>query len=384
MKDLKIAMKAHLKSNNASWQYLKKNKSNIFFNNPIGYIYQKKLSTTLFLNGKKFYFKNKNIFEVRKMKLKKFVLIGYFSYEYNIELSNAPYKAIFNIYSLSSFSIKRFPAIKKFKNNGLKKILPDIDFINSVKKIKHHIANGDIYQINLTRDFEYKTNQSSYDLFVNYYKTQPVDLASYIEFHDHTLISGSMELFLSKRDQDLLSKPIKGTAKNKQSRVKDSLSKDLKEKAENLMIVDLMRNDLSQICQAGTVRAKRMFKEKSYSTLTQLESTVEGKLKKNVTLQSIFGKLMPPGSVTGTPKSEAIKIIGDTEKHYRGPYCGAIGIIEPNDDFCFSVGIRISVLTSKYKKYFSGAGIVWDSKPKKENKETLLKAEAFQNTLSNL
>lgn len=384
MKDLKIAMKAHLKSNNASWQYLKKNKSNIFFNNPIGYIYQKKLSTTLFLNGKKFYFKNKNIFEVRKMKLKKFVLIGYFSYEYNIESSNAPYKAIFNIYSSSSFSIKRFPAIKKFKNNGLKKILPDIDFINSVKKIKHHIANGDIYQINLTRDFEYKTNQSSYDLFVNYYKTQPVDLASYIEFHDHTLISGSMELFLSKRDQDLLSKPIKGTAKNKQSRVKDSLSKDLKEKAENLMIVDLMRNDLSQICQAGTVRAKRMFKEKSYSTLTQLESTVEGKLKKNVTLQSIFGKLMPPGSVTGTPKSEAIKIIGDTEKHYRGPYCGAIGIIEPNDDFCFSVGIRISVLTSKYKKYFSGAGIVWDSKPKKENKETLLKAEAFQNTLSNL
>jgi|SRR6056300_166466 len=384
MKDLKIAMKAHLKSNNASWQYLKKNKSNIFFNNPIGYIYQKKLSTTLFLNGKKFYFKNKNIFEVRKMKLKKFVLIGYFSYEYNIESSNAPYKAIFNIYSSSSFSIKRFPTIKKFKNNGLKKILPDIDFINSVKKIKHHIANGDIYQINLTRDFEYKTNQSSYDLFVNYYKTQPVDLASYIEFHDHTLISGSMELFLSKRDQDLLSKPIKGTAKNKQSRVKDSLSKDLKEKAENLMIVDLMRNDLSQICQAGTVRAKRMFKEKSYSTLTQLESTVEGKLKKNVTLQSIFGKLMPPGSVTGTPKSEAIKIIGDTEKHYRGPYCGAIGIIEPNDDFCFSVGIRISVLTSKYKKYFSGAGIVWDSKPKKENKETLLKAEAFQNTLSNL
>ena len=384
MKDLKIAMKAHLKSNNASWQYLKNNKSNIFFNNPIGYIYQKKLSTTLFLNGKKFYFKNKNIFEVRKMKLKKFVLIGYFSYEYNIESSNAPYKAIFNIYSSSSFSIKRFPAIKKFKNNGLKKILPDIDFINSVKKIKHHIANGDIYQINLTRDFEYKTNQSSYDLFVNYYKTQPVDLASYIEFHDHTLISGSMELFLSKRDQDLLSKPIKGTAKNKQSRVKDSLSKDLKEKAENLMIVDLMRNDLSQICQAGTVRAKRMFKEKSYSTLTQLESTVEGKLKKNVTLQSIFGKLMPPGSVTGTPKSEAIKIIGDTEKHYRGPYCGAIGIIEPNDDFCFSVGIRISVLTSKYKKYFSGAGIVWDSKPKKENKETLLKAEAFQNTLSNL
>ena len=193
-----------------------------------------------------------------------------------------------------------------------------------------------------------------------------------------------MELFLSKRGQDLLSKPIKGTRKNSQSRVKDSLSKDLKEKAENLMIVDLMRNDLSQICQTGTVKAKKMFKERSYATLTQLESTVEGKLKKNVTLHTIFEKLMPPGSVTGTPKSEAIKIIGEMEKHYRGPYCGAIGIIEPNDDFCFSVGIRISVLTTKNKKYFSGAGIVWDSKPKKENKETLLKAEAFQNTLSNL
>lgn len=377
-------MKAHLKSNNASWQYLKKDKSNIFFNNPVGYIYQKKSNTTLFLNGKKFHFKNKNIFEIRKMKLKKFVLIGYFSYEFNIEPSNAPYKAIFNIYPLSNFSVKRFPIVKKFKSNKLKKILPDIDFINSVKKIKNHIANGDIYQINLTRDFEYKTNESSYDLFVNYYKNQPVDLASYIEFYDHILISGSMELFLSKRGQDLLSRPIKGTTKNRQSRIKDSLSKDLKERAENLMIVDLMRNDLSQICQTGTVKARRIFKEKSYSTLTQLESTVEGKLKKNISLQSIFGKLMPPGSVTGTPKSEAIKIIGEMEKHYRGPYCGAIGIIEPNDDFCFSVGIRISVLTSKYKKYFSGAGIVWDSKPKKENKETLLKAEAFRNTLSNL
>ncbi|MBA4728615.1 MAG: anthranilate synthase component I family protein [Candidatus Dadabacteria bacterium] len=384
MKDLKIAMKAHLKSNNASWQYLKKNKSNIFFNNPVGYIYQKKFSTTLFLNGKKFHFKNKNIFEVRKMKLKEFVLIGYFSYEFNIEPSTAPYKAIFNIYPSGNFSIKRFPKIKKLKSNRLNKILPDISFINSVKKIKQHIASGDIYQINLTRDFEYETSQPSYDLFVNYYKSQPVDLASYIEFHDHILISGSMELFLSKRGKDLLSKPIKGTRKNSQSRVKDSLSKDVKEKAENLMIVDLMRNDLSQICQTGTVKAKKMFKERSYATLTQLESTVEGKLKKNVTLQSIFEKLMPPGSVTGTPKSEAIKIIGEMEKHYRGPYCGAIGIIEPNDDFCFSVGIRISVLTTKNKKYFSGAGIVWDSKPKKENKETLLKAEAFQNTLSNL
>ena len=374
-------MKAHLKSKNSSWCFKKKTK-NLYFDNSLGYIFQKKNGTTLVLSGKRTFFKNTNLFEVKKRKLKDFFLVGYLSYEFGMTKTNKDYEAIFNIYpNISS----RFKASKKndIQKSYLKKTTSDLKFIKSVQKVKKLISQGDIYQINLTREFVFNSHKNNHDLFLDYFKQQPVEYGSYIEFHDHVILSGSMELFLQKYKKNITTRPIKGTSES--SKIdSNNLRKDIKEKAENLMIVDLMRNDLSTVCRPGSVTVDSLFKIKRYSTLTQLESTVSGKLRDNISLYNIFKNTMPPGSVTGTPKKKAAEIISQVEKHQRGPYCGAVGYIDSKDNFCFSVGIRLSIINNERKSFYTGAGIVWDSKPKKENSETYLKAKAFRNTLSNL
>ena len=374
-------MKAHLKSKNSSWCFKKKTK-NLYFDNPLGFIFQKKNGTTLVLNGKKTFFKNTNLFEVKKRKLKDFFLVGYLSYEFGMPKTSQDYEAIFNIYPNIS---KRFKVPKRndTKKSYLKKTTTDMKFMKSVQKMKKLISQGDIYQINLTREFIFNSHKNNYDLFVDYFKHQPVEYGSYIEFHDHTILSGSMELFLQKYKKNITTRPIKGTSEN--SKIdSNNLKKDIKEKAENLMIVDLMRNDLSTVCKPGSVAVDSLFKIKRYSTLTQLESTISGRLRDDVSLYNIFKNTMPPGSVTGTPKKKASEIISQVENHQRGPYCGAVGYIDIKDNFCFSVGIRLSKINNKRKSFYTGAGIVWDSKPIKENLETHLKAKAFRNTLSNL
>ena len=374
-------MKAHLKSKNSSWCFKKKTK-NLYFDNPLGFIFQKKNGTTLVLNGKKTFFKNTNLFEVKKRKLKDFFLVGYLSYEFGMSKTSQDYEAIFNIYPRISGRFKT-PKRNDTKKSYLKKTTTDMKFMKSVQKMKKLISQGDIYQINLTREFIFNSHKNNYDLFVDYFKHQPVEYGSYIEFHDHTILSGSMELFLQKYKKNITTRPIKGTSEN--SKIdSNNLKKDIKEKAENLMIVDLMRNDLSTVCKPGSVAVDSLFKIKRYSTLTQLESTISGRLRDDVSLYNIFKNTMPPGSVTGTPKKKASEIISQVEKHQRGPYCGAVGYIDSKDNFCFSVGIRLSIINNERKSFYTGAGIVWDSKPKKENSETYLKAKAFRNTLSNL
>ena len=372
-------MKAHLKSKNFSWDPNSKFKE-IYFDKPIDYIFQKKTGTTLVLNSKKNFFPNKDIFAIIKTELKGKYLVGYFSYEFNIKNSKGGYDAIFNIFCRQSEKPKTKNHTSPILSNFLKST-NDKDFISSVKNAKKLIEKGEIYQINLTREFSYLSNKDNYRLFLDYFKNQPVEFGCYIEFFDHVIISGSMELFLRRNKNTITTKPIKGTAENQTNSAK-ALDKDLKERAENLMIVDLMRNDLSRICKPGSVKVDKLFKKKKYSTLTQLESTVTGKLNKQTSLKEIFTNTMPPGSVTGTPKSRAIQIISKIESHRRGPYCGAVGYIKPNQDFCFSVGIRLSKINEKKKLFFTGAGIVWDSVPHKENAESHLKAKAFQNTLS--
>ena len=376
-----VKMKAHLKSKNSSWCFKKKTK-NLYFDNPLGFVFQNKKGTTLVFRGKKTFFKDMNLFEVKKKKLKKFFLVGYLSYEFDMPKISTDYQAIFNIYSDISTKIKK-PKKNFIQKSYLEKTTTDTKFIKSVETMKKLISRGDIYQINLTREFTFNSHKNSYELFLDYFKCQPVEYGSYIEFHDHTILSGSMELFLQKYKKKIITKPIKGTSKNSKADL-NNLKTDIKEKAENLMIVDLMRNDLSTVCKPGSVTVDSLFKIKKYSTLTQLESTISGNLRHNVSLYKIFKNTMPPGSVTGTPKKKAEEIISQVEKHQRGPYCGAVGYIDPKDNFCFSVGIRLSKINNQRKSFYTGAGIVWDSKPKKENLETHLKAKAFQNTLSNL
>ena len=260
------------------------------------------------------------------------------------------------------------------------------EFINMVTFAKDYIASGDVYQVNLSQRFTSIVELSPLSYFLKLYDVQPVPFGCYIDFGGFQLISGSMELFLRKTGEKLVTKPIKGTKKRGSSVEEDAILKaelvsSEKERAENLMIVDLMRNDLGRVCRLGTVKVNELFSIESYSTLHQMVSEIEGLLKDEVSLVDIIRSTFPPGSVTGAPKKRALEIIDELEHHQRGPYCGAMGIFMPNGDFTLSVGIRILVAKQERAMFWVGAGIVWDSDPESEYEETLIKARAIKKAL---
>jgi aminodeoxychorismate synthase component I len=256
------------------------------------------------------------------------------------------------------------------------------EYLNRVKLAKGFIERGDIYQVNLSQRFRAKFNTDPLKYFLNLYHIQPVPYGCYINFGEYRLVSGSMELFLRRKGNQVVTKPIKGTKKRGSSAESDELliyelSKSDKERAENLMIVDLMRNDLSRVCNVGTVNVTNLFKIESYSTLHQMVSEVSGNMRRHMGLKDIIENTFPPGSVTGAPKKRTLEIIDELEPHYRGPYCGVIGIFMPNGDLTLSVGIRIVVIRNDSATFWVGSGIVWDSEPEEEYEETLIKAKAI-------
>ena len=256
------------------------------------------------------------------------------------------------------------------------------EYLNRVKLAKGFIERGDIYQVNLSQRFRAKFNTDPLKYFLNLYHIQPVPYGCYINFGEYRLVSGSMELFLRRKGNQVVTKPIKGTKKRGSSAESDELliyelSKSDKERAENLMIVDLMRNDLSRVCNVGTVNVTNLFKIESYSTLHQMVSEVSGNMRRHMGLKDIIENTFPPGSVTGAPKKRTLEIIDELEPHYRGPYCGVIGIFMPDGDLTLSVGIRIVVIRNDSATFWVGSGIVWDSEPEEEYDETLIKAKAI-------
>jgi len=260
------------------------------------------------------------------------------------------------------------------------------EYINMVETAKEYIRNGDIYQINLSRQCTSGYRISPAECFLRMFHVQHVPFACYLDFGDMQISSGSMELFLRKRGELLTTSPIKGTIERGLSRESDTIKKAKlvssgKERAENLMIVDLMRNDLARVCRAGTVKVKRLFDVETYATLHHLVSEVEGRLVRDAGIGDIIGSLFPPGSVTGAPKRRVLEIIDSLEPHYRGPYCGATGLFFPTGDFTLSVGIRLLVTEGGVATYWVGGGIVCDSDPGKEYDETILKSLVIKKAL---
>ncbi|MFN4133640.1 MAG: anthranilate synthase component I family protein, partial [Candidatus Hadarchaeales archaeon] len=249
-----------------------------------------------------------------------------------------------------------------------------------------YIARGDVYQVNLSQRFEFPFRSSPEIFLSRLYRAQPVPFACCLDFGGFQLLSGSMELFLRREGNRIVTRPIKGTRRRGRNSSEDSaLRKELieseKERAENLMIVDLMRNDLSRVCEIGSVKVNSLFDIEEYSTLYQMVSEVEGKLREGVTIDGIIRGTFPPGSVTGAPKIRAIEIIEELEPHLRGPYCGAIGIFKPNGDFTLSVAIRVVLASRGVGTFWAGGGITWGSVPEQEYEETLIKAWATMRAL---
>ncbi|MEQ9619299.1 MAG: aminodeoxychorismate synthase component I [Deltaproteobacteria bacterium] len=268
-------------------------------------------------------------------------------------------------------------------NHSIISNMSKAEYIDMVLKAKKYIEYGDLYQINLSQRFMLDFTINPLPYFMRMFHVQHVPFASYMDFGDFQLLSGSMELFLRKKGRKLLTKPIKGTRRRGLSEQADTIKKaelvsSEKERAENLMIVDLMRNDLSRVCRPGSVKVNGLFEIESYATLHQMVSEVQGEIKADAGIGEIVRNVFPPGSVTGAPKKRTLEIIDELEPHYRGPYCGAIGVFYPDGDFTLSVGIRVLAAEAGRCSFWAGGGIVWDSDPEKEYEESLLKSLAVR------
>jgi len=258
-------------------------------------------------------------------------------------------------------------------------MIGEAEFINNIWRIQKYINDGDCYQVNYTFPLTFDCHGLPLSLYSRLRTQQPVHYAAYIETMEGSVISLSPELFLRRKGNRLVSKPMKGTAaRGKDNQDDDSLRTSLatsdKDRAENVMIVDLIRNDLGRVAKLGSVRVEHLFEIESYPTVFQMTSTVSAELR-NCSLEEIFRALFPCGSITGAPKVRAMQIIAELERMPRGIYTGTIGYIAPNGDFEFNVAIRTLALDQDgHGKLGIGSGIVADSKPEQELGECLLKS----------
>ncbi len=248
-------------------------------------------------------------------------------------------------------------------------------------KIQGYLSAGDIYQVNYTQKATFDFEGSSTALYAALRNAQAVEFAAFIESDDLNVLSLSPELFVRKEGDVLTARPMKGTGRRGRFEEEDKLcSSELyqseKDRAENLMIVDLLRNDLSKLAQRGTVEVLKLYEVEKYRTLFTMTSTVRARADEGLAPTKLVRSIFPCGSVTGAPKIRAQQIISELEEGQRGIYTGAIGYFAPSGDMCLSVPIRTLTIDSDGKGELGiGGGIVADSKAEKEYDECLLKAE---------
>lgn len=252
-------------------------------------------------------------------------------------------------------------------------------YTDRIRQIKQAIFEGDTYQINFTGQLTGECSEPC----AAYYALRPnqaVGYSAFLNLGKTQILSFSPELFFRRKGSQIFTRPMKGTAPRGKTRSQDLalaqfLQKDAKNKAENLMIVDLLRNDLSKICLPQSVHVPKLFAIEPYETVLQMTSTVEGTLRPQVTYAEIFQALFPCGSVTGAPKTRAMQYIHRLENQARGVYCGTIGYISPHQEAVFNVAIRTLIVQNQRFQMGLGSGIVWDSDPHDEFAECQLKSQ---------
>lgn len=263
-----------------------------------------------------------------------------------------------------------------------------------VARAIRYIRAGDIFQVNLSQAFdaELDAQDTPWNAFRRLISVSPAPYALYARLGpDLALVSNSPELFLSiSADGAVETRPIKGTIARGRDEGEDianaqTLAASEKDRAENLMIVDLMRNDLARACAPGTVRVPAMFEVESYANVHHLVSTVQGRLRPDQTAFSQLRAAFPPGSVTGAPKPRALEIIAELEGETRGPYCGSFGVWDPSGDAVFNVMIRTIAFVREggrwRARFRSGGAVVVDSDPAAEYAETIAKAASILRAL---
>lgn len=258
--------------------------------------------------------------------------------------------------------------------------IPKERYLARIAQIRDWIAQGEVYQVNATFPLLVNTEGDPAQLYRQIATHHPAAHAAYIEDVGRTILSFSPELFLQRSGNTLMTRPMKGTAPRSADpetdrKLGEALHASEKNRAENLMIVDLLRNDLGRLARPGTVRADPLFSLEKYPSVWTMTSTVQAEITPETSLAEILKALFPCGSVTGAPKIAAMKRIQETESEPRGLYCGSLGWLAPNGDFSLNVAIRTLVLDEAGQgRYHVGGGIVYDSNPEQEWDECNWKA----------
>jgi aminodeoxychorismate synthase component I len=261
------------------------------------------------------------------------------------------------------------------------------DFMQSVERAKEWIAAGDIYQVNLAHSFEASiTGGSLFSLYLSLRETSPAPMAAWLALDDREILSSSPETFLKISGRGIETRPIKGTRPRFHDPDEDlrsayELQTSAKEIAELVMITDLLRNDLGQVCEFGSVEVSEMLRLETLAQVHHLVSTVRGTLRNDTDALEALAACFPGGSITGAPKKRAMEIIRELETSPRGIYCGAVGWLGFNGESAFNIAIRTLVRNNERLSYHVGAGIVADSDPQKEYEETLHKAAGIRASL---
>ena len=255
-------------------------------------------------------------------------------------------------------------------------------YARAFHKVKQYIRSGDCYQVNLAQRFDINVSASSWDIYQSLRQLNPAPFAAYMKLDECAILSSSPERFLSVADGHVETKPIKGTRRRSSFAFEDSeLARELleseKDRAENLMIVDLLRNDLGKSCRTGSISVPKLYALESYATVHHLVSTVTGRLAKNRHALDLLKGCFPGGSITGAPKCRAMEIIEELEPHRRTVYCGSIGYIGCDGNMDTNIAIRTMAHVQDHVYYWAGGGIVADSKMAAEYQECFDKAAAM-------
>ncbi|MEX1136428.1 MAG: aminodeoxychorismate synthase component I [Balneolales bacterium] len=266
--------------------------------------------------------------------------------------------------------------------SNLRSGLSETDYLAIINNAKRLIKEGDFYEINLSHQLNADFSGDPLDLYGMMRQRGPVPFGAYIHRNDASVCCASPERFLRKKGHKLTSEPIKGTIRRGHNEQEDAFLKNelrssVKNKAENMMIVDLVRNDLSRISRPGSVQVEKLYQLQTFNTLHQMVSTITAEMDDETDALDAIRACFPMGSMTGAPKIRSMQYIEQLESFKRGVYSGAIGYFTPDDDFDFNVVIRTAIIKNSKLSYSIGGAITADSDPQEEWEETWVKARAL-------
>ncbi len=269
----------------------------------------------------------------------------------------------------------------------IKKRIEKEEYCSIINKLKQHILRGDCYELNFCQEFYAEDAKiNPLEVYKKLSALSPNPFSALYKLNDKWLICASPERYIKKQGNHILSQPIKGTSKrNLQNKAddekqKEELYKSKKDRSENVMVVDLVRNDLAKVCKDGTVQVDELYGIYSFPQVHQMISTVSGELKQDISFSEIIRATFPMGSMTGAPKKRVMELIEQYEKTKRGIFSGAVGYINPNGDFDFNVVIRSIMYNAatNYLSFSAGSGITFYSDAEKEWEECEMKAGAMK------